>query len=207
MEGLFAAAAQFSTGFAILSQNAKVYRDEVFKLARYVAKLSFILSELELLTSESQSHRGDHALFLALDASVQALKTSTELVSQFCQRKQHAATGVWPLEDASEFQSVAGELYNAITKFQDIQDLPADVVQDIDHVERQLKNLSFTIAELEETDEEQIAEFKHERKGLLPRQEEGTQGVKESENGKDGASNTNTKNASGLPQDPFAMTD
>ena len=207
MEGLFAAAAQFSTGFAILSQNAKVYRDEVFKLARYVAKLSFILSELELFISESQSHRGDHALFLALDASVQALKTATELVSQFCQRKQHAATGVWPVEDASEFQSVAGELYNAITKFQDIADLPVDVVEDIDHVFRQLKNLSFTIAELEETDEEQIAEFKHERKGLLPRQEEATGGVKESGIGKGGDNSNDTKNGSGLPQDPFAMTD
>lgn len=93
-------------------RSTEVYKEECLKLGRYVSKVTLILAELELMLSSDESLLGSESMFLAAEAVLAALQQAQSLVKQCCST---SAARIWPLEDAIEFQSVALELYNAIS--------------------------------------------------------------------------------------------
>lgn len=156
MQAVFEAskAAVFATTQACSA--TKVYREECLKLGRYVAKVALVLAEIELTMHEDESLRGSEALFMAGDATVNALQQAQDLTRQ-CADSDPAR--IWPMEDAVEFQSVSLELLEAMTKLSALSDsLPEDIIADARHFCSQLQKLKFTTAELEQSEQVELEE-------------------------------------------------
>jgi hypothetical protein len=117
------------------------------RLARCVAKVALLLTEADLeLRLNPESLGGDAALFAAVDAAAQALGRAGGALARCA--APHA--GVWPSEDAAEFQSAAGELARAAAAFARAAALPADARADAAFFAEQLAAAApFTAEEME----------------------------------------------------------
>ncbi|PSC70659.1 hypothetical protein C2E20_5801 isoform B [Micractinium conductrix] len=110
---------------------------------------------------------GSKTVFLAVDATVNALRQAEQLVVQCAGTKP---SSIWPLEDAVEFQAVAAELQSAAAGLAALGSrLPADVAQDAAHVYRQFMDLSFTEGELSETEELELERVQQQHSSSLSR--------------------------------------
>ena len=150
MQGVFDACKLAILGTSKACVASKVYQEESLKLGRFVGKAALVLSELELQLHADDSLRGSQEVFLVAEAFCGAFQGAESLMRQV---GQTGAARIWPLEDAVEFQSVALELYNAVSRLDDSNiPLPDDVVEDVRHVRAHLKALTFTEEELEESE-------------------------------------------------------
>ena len=113
MEALFEAARGTVAAFAQSAKESAVYKEELNKLTRFVSKVSLLMAELELQLQIEQPLRGSESMFLGAEAVLDSLKQAEALARQ-C--KSSSAAIIWPLEDAVEFQSVALEMRNAVSR-------------------------------------------------------------------------------------------
>lgn len=163
MEAIFSVSRDLIAHITKACIQSTTYKEECYKLARFIAKIALLIAECELLVAEdsSSSFASGERLFLTMQSINAALECAKQLVSQLSHSSQGAS--VWPLEDAAEFQSCAVELFSAIDKLnvflQEESIAPADVKQDVASVHQQLKYLTFTMQELESTEAEENERF------------------------------------------------
>ncbi|GAB4820280.1 hypothetical protein N2152v2_007326 [Parachlorella kessleri] len=150
MEALFDTCKQMVIRITTGCLSSEVYAEECLKLARYVSKCALVLTEIELTMHVDPSLRGSQSLFRAIDGLIVALKQAAQLAEQCSSAK---GGGVWPLEDAVEFQATALELQNGMQGLAKVKDpLPQDIVEDLQHFLQQLGGLQFTTSELAESE-------------------------------------------------------
>ncbi|KAL4420750.1 hypothetical protein ABPG75_010406 [Micractinium tetrahymenae] len=154
MEGLVEAARQAIAATVDAALVSGVCQEECERLARYCLKLGLLLGELQLLMRGNEGLRGSKTVFLAVDATANALRQAEQLATQCAGTRP---SSIWPLEDAVEFQGVVAELRSAAAGLASLGvRLPQDVAQDAAHVYRQFLDLSFTEHELSETEEVEL---------------------------------------------------
>ncbi|KAL4857570.1 hypothetical protein ACK3TF_002420 [Chlorella vulgaris] len=150
MEGMVSAAGACVASIVHSCLN-QAPRGETLRLSRFASKLGLLITETSLCLRSNEALRGSKALFMAVDATVSALRQAEQLMLQ-CAATDPSS--IWPLEDAVDFQSVAAEMRSAAGSLAALGErLPRDVRQDAAHFYRQLLNLNFTEEDLEDTEE------------------------------------------------------
>ncbi|KAL6768775.1 hypothetical protein ACKKBF_B16150 [Auxenochlorella protothecoides x Auxenochlorella symbiontica] len=136
--------------------HTEANRPECLRLARYVAKVSLIFTELEMHAAYDELLGGEQSLLAALDELGDAIRQADALISR-CQEGE--AGSVWPLEDSADFQAVAWSLHAGMQGLEAVKShhIPRDVRSDIEHFRQQLASLNFSAKEMEASNDREAA--------------------------------------------------